>query len=39
MKINDLLGVNSVYFLILKNYSRENDVPNPNLFFGVGIFE
>ena len=37
MKINDLLGVNSVYFLILKNYSRENDVPN--LFFGVGIFE
>ena len=37
MKINDLLGVNSVYFLILKNYSGENDVPN--LFFGVGIFE
>ena len=37
MKINDLLGVNSVYFLILKNYSRENDVPNP--FFGEGVFE
>ena len=39
MKINDLLGVNSVYFLILKNNSRENDVANANLFFGVGVFE